>query len=204
MKKKRIAVISKRQRVLDFFRLEAESCSCSVTESSRIPTDTSEYDLLIVDDDGSYVMTDVPSETYRIIPEEMELTEKSFYWPVSIVQVREMFEGAVCEPEVKKLGESNSTLYLLDGEERAVVYKNQKIVLTDSEQMVLYRLIDANGEPVSREELLSLFDTKDGNIADVYICHLRRKLEAPFGIKIIRTVRGKGYALSVKTEKYPN
>ena len=204
MKKKRIAVISKRQRVLDFFRLEAESCYCTVTVGNRIPSDTSEYDLLIIDDDGSYVMTDVPSETYRIISEDKELTQKSFYWPVSVARVREIFEGVVCEPENKSHGESNFTLYLLDGKERAVVYKNQKIDLTDSEQMVLYRLIEADGTPVSREELLSLFDTSDGNIADVYICHLRRKLEAPFGMKIIRTVRGKGYALSVKTVKYSN
>jgi two-component system OmpR family response regulator len=36
----------------------------------------------------------------------------------------------------------------------------------------------------------------DPNIAEVYVRHLRRKLEGPFGRRIIETVRGVGYRLS--------
>ena len=202
MKKRRIAVISKRQRILEFFKLEAESCLCSINISDTVPLDAAKYDVLIVDDDGSYVMTDIPQETYRIIPDGEALTEKSFYWPVAVEHVREMFEGTSYETSEISSTFDSSALYLIDEECKRVVYKNREIILTDSEQRVLYRLIAADGAPVSREELLSLFDTKDGNIADVYICHLRRKLETPFGTKIIRTVRGRGYALLVKVEKY--
>ena len=35
------------------------------------------------------------------------------------------------------------------------------------------------------------------NIVDVYVRHLRAKVDEPFGSKLIRTVRGAGYAIKV-------
>ena len=61
-------------------------------------------------------------------------------------------------------------------------------------------LCNKAGSTVSREEILNLFDASDSNIAEVYICHLRGKLEAPFGIKVIYTVRGKGYTTDYRME----
>ena len=34
------------------------------------------------------------------------------------------------------------------------------------------------------------------NIVDVYVRHLRSKVDEPFAVKLIRTVRGVGYGLS--------
>jgi len=34
------------------------------------------------------------------------------------------------------------------------------------------------------------------NIVDVYVNYLRKKVDADFPVKLIRTVRGQGYALS--------
>ena len=34
------------------------------------------------------------------------------------------------------------------------------------------------------------------NIVDVYVRHLREKVDAPFPVKLIHTVRGVGYRLS--------
>ena len=42
------------------------------------------------------------------------------------------------------------------------------------------------------------------DVGDVYICRLRKKLEEPTGIKIITTVREKGYALSLKINVIPS
>jgi DNA-binding response OmpR family regulator len=36
----------------------------------------------------------------------------------------------------------------------------------------------------------------DPNIVEVYIRHLRNKLDRPFGVESIQTVRGAGYRLS--------
>ena len=71
--------------------------------------------------------------------------------------------------------------------------------MTHSEWLVLKLLSDRGGEPVERSELSLLFEGTQGNIADVHICHLRKKLETPFGIRLIETVRGKGYALKAKS-----
>jgi two-component system copper resistance phosphate regulon response regulator CusR len=38
------------------------------------------------------------------------------------------------------------------------------------------------------------------NIVDVYVRHLREKIDAPFPLKLLRTVRGVGYCLSDETE----
>lgn len=38
------------------------------------------------------------------------------------------------------------------------------------------------------------------NVVDVYIRNLRRKIDAPFDLKIIHTIRGAGYRLSVEDE----
>ncbi len=69
---------------------------------------------------------------------------------------------------------------------------NRRIPLTPTEAAVLRRLCDRPGEPVSRDELCSLIGG-GGNSVDVYICHLRRKIEKPLGRRMIATVRGKGY-----------
>ena len=37
----------------------------------------------------------------------------------------------------------------------------------------------------------------DPNIVEVYVSHLRRKLDEPFGRHTIETVRGHGYRLTV-------
>ena len=40
----------------------------------------------------------------------------------------------------------------------------------------------------------------DENIVEVYVRHLRNKLEPTFGRRIIETVRGAGYRLAVQGE----
>ena len=55
------------------------------------------------------------------------------------------------------------------------------------------------GEVVSKLEILDnvwdfAFDG-DPNIVEVYVRHLRRKLDEPFGRQLIQTIRGVGYRL---------
>ena len=55
------------------------------------------------------------------------------------------------------------------------------------------------GEVVTRTALLDhVWDEQyegSGNVVDVYVGYLRRKLEVPFGRPLIRTVRGAGYVV---------
>ena len=83
--------------------------------------------------------------------------------------------------------------FIADKKRHGVVFKNSYVSLSEYEFKLLELLCKNANSCTTREEINSLFDTDDGNIADVYICHLRNKLEIPFGIKIIYTVRKKGY-----------
>ena len=59
-------------------------------------------------------------------------------------------------------------------------------------------LMAHRGEIVSREMLESALQGEgktDSNKVEVYLCFLRRKIERPLGLRLITTVRGKGYRL---------
>ncbi len=71
----------------------------------------------------------------------------------------------------------------------------QIVALTPSE-WAIYRCLDEHrGEVVSREALAACLAGGGGNSVDVYVCHLRAKLEKPLGVRMVWTVRGKGYRM---------
>lgn len=52
------------------------------------------------------------------------------------------------------------------------------------------------GGCLSRADAAALFGSATGNVVDVYVCYLRKKLGRLLPGEIIRSLRGKGYALS--------
>ena len=86
----------------------------------------------------------------------------------------------------------------LDKEFRTVYFKGKKVELTKKEFALLDLLYENRGIPVSREEAHELVfgDSGSGtNVVDVYINYLRAKIDHPFGVRLISTVRGKGYVI---------
>jgi two-component system, OmpR family, response regulator PhoP len=87
---------------------------------------------------------------------------------------------------------------------RAVQVNGNRISLTAMEYRVLEYLALRRGAVVSKMELLEhLYDynwEKFGNVIEVYISGLRRKIEGVAGLKVIQTVRGLGYALHPEDE----
>ena len=75
------------------------------------------------------------------------------------------------------------------------IWGDVKIPLSENEYKVLSLLCENRGEPVEREKIYLLLGAEDGNMGDVYICHLRRKIDNKLGLKLIYTIRGKGYML---------
>ncbi len=76
-----------------------------------------------------------------------------------------------------------------------------EVNLTTREFEVLEFLMRRVGDVVSKTEILDnvwdfAFDG-DPNIVEVYIRHLRLKLDEPFGRRTIQTVRGSGYRLDL-------
>lgn len=70
------------------------------------------------------------------------------------------------------------------------------VALTPAEWAIYGCLAEHRGETVSREVLQALLGTlAGGNRVEVHMCHLRSKLEKPQGVRLIETVRGRGYRM---------
>ena len=80
-----------------------------------------------------------------------------------------------------------------------VYIEGETVQLTSHEFGLLFYLLKNRGSVVPRAELLSFvwgYDYVEGtNVADVYVRHLRKKIDIPFGINLIETVRGSGYII---------
>jgi DNA-binding response OmpR family regulator len=76
---------------------------------------------------------------------------------------------------------------------------NQAIELTSREYRLLEFLMRSTGRLCGRMMLLEKvwdYDFDPGtNLVDVYIKRLREKIDAPFELKLVHTVRGTGYVL---------
>jgi DNA-binding response OmpR family regulator len=92
----------------------------------------------------------------------------------------------------------------LDRVQRIVERAGERIELTGKEFSLLEYLMRNAGRDVTRSMILEhvwnlSFDTTT-NVVDVYINYLRRKVDDGHPVKLIHTVRGVGYGLSVPAE----
>lgn len=87
----------------------------------------------------------------------------------------------------------------VDCDARTVRRGEQEISLSGKEFAILEYLIRNSGKVLSRDKIgqhVWNYEYEGGsNIVDVYIRYLRRKLDDPFPVKLIHTVRGAGYVL---------
>ena len=86
----------------------------------------------------------------------------------------------------------------LDPARRAVAWNGAPIALTNREFELLRALMRNRGIVLTREQLLEQvwgYDyAGETNVVDVYVRYLRQKIDDAFGVKLIHTVRGVGYA----------
>ena len=102
--------------------------------------------------------------------------------------------GPVGAPPILQVGELR-----LDPSSRQVWRGEQAIELSTKEFALLETMMRRSGHIVSRYDLLEhawdrSYENRS-NIVDVYIRYLRRKIDRPFGVASIETVRGSGYRL---------
>ena len=71
----------------------------------------------------------------------------------------------------------------------------KRISLSPCERALLALLMETPGECVPTEQIDALWQEKGGNTTAVYIRYLRKKLDEPSGLRLIRSVRGRGYCL---------
>lgn len=120
---------------------------------------------------------------------------KPFSFAVLVARVRALIRrGAGARPAILRVGDLE-----LDPAARTVRRSETPIELTTREFSVLEFLVRRAGEVVPKADILGgVWDFAfegDPNIVEVYIGHLRSKIDRPFGRESIRTVRGAGYRI---------
>ncbi len=120
---------------------------------------------------------------------------KPFDFGELVARVRALLRrGAPERPAVITVGDLE-----VDPAARTVVRQGRLVRLTAREFAVLEFLARRAGAVVTRSELLDhVWDQNyggSGNVVDVYVGYLRRKLEEPIGRPLIRTIRGTGYVI---------
>ena len=121
---------------------------------------------------------------------------RCLHLPVSLSELRKLiaFDGMPFIP----FEHSKPEALVFNKESRALFVGERSVELSDHEISVLSYLCEHRGQAVKREELNALLGANDGNISDVYICHLRKKLEGLCGNRMISTVRSQGYKIDAE------
>jgi len=121
---------------------------------------------------------------------------KPFAFAELLVRVKALLRrGPVSRSSVVRVGDLE-----LDRLSQQVRRAGKRIDLTSKEYSLLEYLMSNSGRVLSRTMIIEhVWDQSfDGitNIVDVYVRHLRNKVDDPFEHKLIRTVRGVGYTIS--------
>lgn len=121
---------------------------------------------------------------------------KPFSYVVLVARLRALLRrGRQERPAVLEVGDLK-----LDPATHRVWRADQEVALTARQFSLLEFMMRRAGEVLSKAEILEhVWDFSfegDPNIVEVYIAHLRNKLDRPFGRASFETVRGAGYRLA--------
>jgi two-component system OmpR family response regulator len=124
-----------------------------------------------------------------------DFLSKPFSFVVLLARLRALFRrGAPPRPAVLEFGPLR-----LDPATRTASREDVEITLTAREFALLEYLMRRDGNVASKPEILDhvwgMDFAGDPNVVEVYVGYLRRKVDQPFDLQLIRTVRGAGYRL---------
>ncbi len=145
--------------------------------------------LMLTAKDGEYDQTDafdLGADDYLTKP---------FSFLVLVARLRALIRrGAPERPVVLTVGSLR-----LDPVRRMVTRRGQALELTAKEYVILQYLMQNEEKVVSKLEIMDNawdagFEGSE-NIVEVYVGYLRKKIDAPFGLSTLQTVRGMGYRL---------
>ena len=171
---KRILVVTDKPYLGQKIKLAlTDNCAVETCDSAN-----ADYDICLWDID------------YSEAPEDKNVITMSYSIPADIAL------PCTYESLYALNSDNNEALISLDG--RTCRIRGEKIKLTELEASLLSCLMSANGEFVSREEILSQVWNGDADcgIINVYIHYLREKIE--HGEKIILSSRKQGYCIDEK------
>ena len=195
MREIRIAIISQNTELSRFFELEALNFGFSPTVFTKLNLDLSGFDVCIVD-----AATGTRSLSFgglTVIVGAGNDGDLNLNYPTSLSELQRLYTNVLIGKDRFEIegDEENKKICFFKDQNNLISYCGVNIQLSEYEMKLLERLCRSCKEPVSREELNLLLGAESGNIADVYICRLRKKLEAINSAKLIYTVRGQGYKI---------
>ena len=220
----RVLVIEDEKRIADFLSrgLESAGYAVDVANTGNAAVElvhATEYDLVILDlglpdIDGLQVLEKIRNR--KTVPPVLILSArdsvddrvkgleqgaddylvKPFAFVELLARVRVLLRRGQPTPEKLQVGD-----LALDCIRRKVTRANEGIELAPKEFSILEYMMRNRGRPLSRTMIVEhVWDMDyDGltNIVDVYIRHLRSKIDDRWPAKMIHTVRGIGYMLDV-------
>jgi len=218
----RILIIEDEKRIQDFLSRGLESAGYAVDVAGEgnagvEMVHATEYDLIILDlnlpdIDGLQVLQKIRNR--KVSPPVLILSArdavddrvkglelgaddylvKPFAFVEMLARVRALLRRGQPTPERLQVGD-----LVLDCIRRKVTRSNENIELAPKEFSILEYMMRNRGRPLSRTMIVEhVWDMDyDGltNIVDVYIRHLRSKIDDRYPAKMIHTVRGIGYML---------
>lgn len=126
-----------------------------------------------------------------------DFLSKPFSFPVLVARLRSLTRRA----SGPRSGQLVAGSLVLDPTTRVCTRNGDRVDLTAREFSLLEALMRRAGEVVAKTSLLDevwgMDFTGDPNVVEVYMGYLRRKLDRPFGLASLETVRGAGYRLAV-------
>ena len=200
MREIRVAIISQNYELSRFFELEALNFGFSPTVFTKLNFDLSGFDVCIVD--AATGTRPLSFGGLTVIVGAGNDGDLSLNYPTSLSELQRLYTNVLIGKDRFEIegDEENKKICFFSGQNNLISYCGSNIQLSEYEIKLLERLCRSSGAPVSRKELNSLLGADSGNIADVYICRLRKKLESVNSTKIIYTVRGQGYKIVTDTE----
>ena len=227
----RILVIEDEKRIADFVARGLEGAGFAVDSASDGAaglemTHATDYDLIILDlmlpdMDGLKLLEKIRNR--QASPQVLILSAlgavddrvkglergaddylgKPFSFTELLARVRALLRRGQPTPERLEVGD-----LVLDCIRRKVTRGGEAIDLAPKEFSILEYLMRNSGQPVSRTAIVEhVWDVDyDGltNIVDVYIRHLRGKVDDRWSKKLIHTVRGTGYMIDCREKAVEN
>ena len=200
MQRIKACIISKNKELARFLALELENMYVDAVVCDTLDAAVW-YDALIIDADIADSGIKQTCPVLRIISGTSSVGS-SLVWPSSLENIREKLSSllsvAVMDDKRDERFESNN-VYAVN--EKIFIINGERVELSKNEALILTELCHACGGVVSRARIMELLSATDGNISDVYICFLRKKLEKQLQKRLIFTHRNKGYSTCLRIEE---